>query len=523
MKKTLLIGLIALGATTAAEAGGLLNTTNLHALYLRSLSRNATLSIDGAYYNPAGLVFAKDGWRFSINSQTIFQERNIDASFKPFEFNGGSADKTFKGKATAPIFPTAMLAYKQGDWAFSAVAGIFGGGGKASFANGLPQFEGAVAMVPATTQAIGVQVKPLMGGLSNLPTTVSVPIQKAVGALTGVNRYGVNSQLDGLQYNIGLQLGATYKINDHFSAYLGGRLLYAYNSYEGHIGGIQVNNPASKDGAMVSAPIYFGVIDKGITALKSQLASLPEQERPQIQAAFASEKVKSLLEVPGKLSKETTDKQIEVKQTGWGFAPIVGVNFKYDKLNLAARYEFRTSIDVKNDTKVNDSDYSQFNDNVKNPNDLPAVLAVGASYQFLPSLTASVSYNHFFEKSARMVGDKQKTLDHNTNEYMLGLEWKALKWLDVSGGVQFTDKGVTDAYQSDLHFDMGSTSYGLGVGIHLNDAMMLNLGYMITDYKTHTKVNPNFQNNALTGKGVEGTEIFTRKSQVFAIGIDYTL
>ena len=519
MKKTLLIGLMALGATTAAEAGGLLNTTNLHALYLRSLSRNATLSIDGAYYNPAGLVFAKDGWRFSINSQTIFQERNIDASFKPFAFNGGSPEKTFKGKATAPIFPTAMLAYKQGDWAFSAVAGIFGGGGKASFANGLPQFEGAVAMVPATTQAIGVQVKPLMGGLSNLPTTVSVPIKTAVGALTGVNRYGVNSQLDGLQYNLGLQLGATYKINDHFSAYLGGRLLYAYNSYEGHIGGIQVNNPASKDGAMVSAPIHFAMIGEGINVLKSQLGDLPAQ----VQGALASKEVQSLLAVPGELSKLTGDKQIEVKQTGWGFAPIVGVNFKYDKLNLAARYEFRTSIDVKNDTKVNNSDFAQFNDNVKNPNDLPAVLAVGASYQFLPSLTASVSYNHFFEKSARMVGDKQKTLDHNTNEYMLGLEWKALKWLDVSGGVQLTDKGVTDAYQSDLHFDMGSTSYGLGVGIQLNDAMMLNLGYMITDYKTHTKVDPKFYFNEKTNISVEGTEIFKRKNQVFAIGIDYTL
>lgn len=510
---------MALGATTAAEAGGLLNTTNLHALYLRSLSRNATLSIDGAYYNPAGLVFAKDGWRFSINSQTIFQERNIDASFKPFAFNGGSPEKTFKGKATAPIFPTAMLAYKQGDWAFSAVAGIFGGGGKASFANGLPQFEGAVAMVPATTQAIKAQVTPLLGGLSNLPTTVSVPIQKAVGALTGVNRYGVNSQLDGLQYNIGLQLGATYKINDHFSAYLGGRLLYAYNSYEGHIGGIQVNNPASKDGAMVSAPIHFAMIGEGINVLKSQLDRLPEQVRPQIQGFLTPDRVGLL----GELSKGITDKQIEVKQTGWGFAPIVGVNFKYDKLNLAARYEFRTSIDVKNDTKVNTSGLAQFDDNVKNPNDLPAALAVGASYQFLPSLTASVSYNHFFEKSARMVGDKQKTLDHNTNEYMLGLEWKVLKWLDVSGGVQLTDKGVTDAYQSDLHFDMGSTSYGLGVGIHLNDAIMLNLGYMITDYKTHTKVDPKFYFNEKTGKGVEGTEIFKRKSQVFAIGIDYTL
>lgn len=515
MKKTLLIGLIALGATTAAEAGGLLNTTNLHALYLRSLSRNATLSIDGAYYNPAGLVFAKDGWRFSINSQTIFQERNIDASFKPFAFNGGSPEKTFKGKATAPIFPTAMLAYKQGDWAFSAVAGIFGGGGKASFANGLPQFESKVAMIPVATQAIKAQVTPLLGGLSKLPE----PIQKTVRNLTDVNRYALNSQLDGLQYNIGLQLGATYKINDHFSAYLGGRLLYAYNSYEGHIGGIQVNNPESKDGAMVSAPIHFAKIGKDITALPSQLEHLPEQVRPQIQGFLTPDKVGLL----GELSKGITDKQLEVKQTGWGFAPILGVNFKYDKLNLAARYEFRTSIDVTNDTKVNTSGLAQFDADVKNPNDLPAVLAVGASYQFLPSLTASVSYNHFFEKSARMVGDKQKALDHNTNEYMLGLEWKALKWLDVSGGVQFTDKGVTDAYQSDLHFDMGSTSYGLGVGIHLNDAMMLNLGYMITDYKTHTKVDPKFYFNEKTGKGVEGTEIFKRKNQVFAIGIDYTL
>ena len=506
---------MALGATTAAEAGGLLNTTNLHALYLRSLSRNATLSIDGAYYNPAGLVFAKDGWRFSINSQTIFQERNIDANFAPFTFNGGSPEKTFKGKATAPIFPTAMLAYKQGDWAFSAVAGIFGGGGKASFANGLPMFESKVAMIPVATRSIRAKAEPLLAGLSNLPA----PIQKTVRNLTGVDRYALNSQLDGLQYNIGLQLGATYKINDHFSAYLGGRLLYAYNFYEGHIGDIQVNNPGGKDGAMVSAPIHFATIGAGITALPSQLNRLPDQVRSQIQGFLTPDRVGLL----GELSKGITDKQIEVKQTGWGFAPIVGVNFKYDNLNLAARYEFRTSIDVKNDTKVNASGLPQFDADVKNPNDLPAALAVGASYQFLPSLTASVSYNHFFEKSARMVGDKQKALDHNTNEYMLGLEWKALKWLDVSGGVQFTDKGVTDAYQSDLHFDMGSTSYGLGVGIHLNDAIMLNLGYMITDYKTHTKVDPKFYFNEKTGKGVEGTEIFKRKSQVFAIGIDYTL
>ena len=31
-----------------------------------------------------------------------------------------------------------------------------------------------------------------------------------------------------------------------------------------------------------------------------------------------------------------------------------------------------------------------------------------------------------------MAGDKQKTLKGNTNEYLFGVEWNALDWLDVS-------------------------------------------------------------------------------------------
>ena len=72
---------------SAAHAGGLLNNTSLHALYQRSLARNASLAIDAAYYNPAGLVFANDGWRFSINSQTVLQRRDITASFAPFAYS----------------------------------------------------------------------------------------------------------------------------------------------------------------------------------------------------------------------------------------------------------------------------------------------------------------------------------------------------------------------------------------------------------------------------------------------------
>ena len=78
MKRKLLTGLLALSSLTVAQAGGLLNNTSLHALYLRSLARNASLAIDATYYNPAGLVFTPDGWRFSINSQTVLQRSDRD-------------------------------------------------------------------------------------------------------------------------------------------------------------------------------------------------------------------------------------------------------------------------------------------------------------------------------------------------------------------------------------------------------------------------------------------------------------
>lgn len=199
------------------------------------------------------------------------------------------------------------------------------------------------------------------------------------------------------------------------------------------------------------------------------------------------------------------------------------MNFNYEGLNIGARYEFRTAIEVKNKTKANNSGMSQFADGARVANDLPAVLGLGASYRILPSLTAAVSYNHFFEKDARMAGDKQKSLEHDTNEYLFGLEWNALSWLDVSGGVQLTRKGVSDAYQSNIHFDMSSTSYGLGVGLHLTKEIQLNLAYMISDYKDHTKEVKAYASQPALGITLPAKEVYSRKNQIFSIGLDYTL
>ena len=514
MKKTLLLGLIALTAAPAAHAGGLLNNTSLHALYLRSLARNASLAIDATYYNPAGLVFTPDGWHFSVNSQTVLQRRDIDATFAPFAYStAGTTTKRFEGKATAPIVPTLMASYKKGDWAFSAVAGVFGGGGKASFTSGLPQFEANVALVPTITQAIAQKATAMIAALpaGALPPAAQAGFAKLIDPIKAANKYSVDSKLEGLQYVFGLQAGASYKINQHLSAYLGARLSYAYNTYTGYIRNIQVSGA---DGAMHHAPTYFGAIAVGAKAAEPIVNNLPDALKQQVQPVLA---------VPGLLAKNTLDKRIEVKQTGIGLAPIVGLNFNYEGLNVGARYEFRTAIRVKNTTEANDSGMEQFADGAKVANDLPAVLGVGASYRILPTVTAAVSYNHFFEKSANMAGDKQKTLKGNTNEYLFGLEWNALDWLDVSGGVQITRKGVSDAYQSNIHFDMSSTSYGLGVGLHLTKEAQLNLAYMISSYGDHKKAISTYAAQPALGIALPGSEVYTRKNQIFSIGLDYTL
>lgn len=517
-KRTLLLGLLALSTSTLAQAGGLLTNTSLSAMYIRMMARNASLQHDAAYYNPAGLVFTADGWKLSLNSQTVFQRRDIDATYAPFAYSG-SAVKRFEGKATAPVLPSIMASYKRGDWAFSGVFGVFGGGGKANFHQGLPQFEGQIAMIPALLQGVNQQATALAPLMSLLPEQQRTALTVALGQLGSLNSYSLNSHMQGLQYIFGLQLGASYKFNQHLSGYVGARLSYAYNTYSGHIGEIRVG---SRGGTMIPAPLAFA----GGAAIAQQvgqaLQQLPEAQRAALGDRLTQ--VQTLLGLPGQLAQQTADRTIDVKQTGLGIAPVLGLNFNYDRLNIGARYEFRSAITVKNKTTANTSGLSQFDADVETPNDQPALLGVGVSYRVLPTLTAAVSYNHIFEKQAHMSADKQKSLDRNTNEVLVGLEWNALKWLDVSGGVQYSNKGVTDAYQSNLHFDMSATSVGFGVGLKVTQEAKINLGYMLSDYKEHTKEGVVYtQLPAALGATPTAKEVYSRKNQIFTIGLDYTL
>jgi len=440
-------------------AGGLLTNTNHNVAFLRNIARDATTEIDAAYSNPAGLGFIEDGFHISLNIQSAYQTRTIVSTFEPFMGYGGDATKTFKGDAQAPVIPSFQAAYKKNQWVFSANFAIIGGGGKATFDNGLSSFESQVAMIP------------LMLSKSGIPTT----------------QYSVESYMEGRQYVFGGQLGATYKATDYLSVHAGGRLNYSTNSYEGYIRNIQVNPtmPAlGLDGSMVSAEKFQAL---------GQLTGNP-----------------ALLQVAAGMA----DKEVDCIQSGWGFAPILGAHFQMGKFNAAIKYEFNTPLTVTNKTEKDDT--GLFPDGEKTTQDIPALFTAGLQYDILPVLRASGGFHYYFDKDARMEHNRQAYLDHNTYEILFGMEWDITKRLLVSAGIQRTQYGVTDEYQKDMSFSLSSFSYGFGGAFMITKDLKLNVAYFLTDYDNFTKKSANYNNT-----GLPGQDVFKRTNNVFGLGVNY--
>lgn len=450
MRKLSLISIVLLIVSIPTFAGGLLTNTNQHAAFLRMLSRGATTDVDGALSNPAGLAFLpNDGFHVALSIQSAFQTRNIDANFLTYDFDRTANAPTVKpfakyyeGKAAAPVIPSVFAAYKTGDWTISGFFAITGGGGKASFDDGLPMFE-SLAMA-------GIFQETMANFL------------KGEGPVVTPDMYNINSAMDGKQYIYSVQLGLTYKITEWLSAFAGGRMNYFTGGYVGYVD-----------------------------------ANLKE--------AYGG----------GNLMKLALD----CDQTGWGLTPVIGVDAKFGKFNFGAKYEFKTNLNIENNTKENsdpDGTLAAFKHGVNTPNDIPSMLSVAASYEFLPVLRASVEYHFYDDKKAGMAGNKQKFLTKGTNEYLAGIEWDVTKRLTLSCGGQITDYGLSDDYQSDTSFSCDSYTLGVGAKVNLTAKASLNVGYMWTNYEDYTKTSQNYN-----GTGLKGTNVYSRTNKVFGLSIDY--
>ncbi|WP_294628843.1 porin [uncultured Bacteroides sp.] len=475
MRKNFLIGLVMLIVSIPTFAGDYLTNTNQNAAFLRMIARGASIDIDGVYSNPAGLAFLpKDGLQVSLTIQSAYQTRNIAATSPLWTMDGQTSVRNYEGKASAPVIPSLHAVYKKGDWAFSGSFAIVGGGGKASFNSGLPMFDAAAI------------------GLVNKESDMLKP-----------NMYNINSAMEGRQYIYGFQLGASYKINEHFSVFAGARMNYFTGGYKGYL------NIALKDG--VAQQIGAAIVQQIMNA-RPDLTLEQAQQLAQQQSGPMLQKLND------------TKLELDCDQTGWGLTPIIGVDAKFGKLNLAAKYEFKANMNIENDThELTAPDAAMefmlpYKNGVNTPNDIPSMLSVAAGYEFLPSLRASFEYHFFDDKNAGMAEGKQKTLKHGTHEYLAGVEWDINKLFTVSGGYQKTDYGLSDAFQTDTSFSCDSYSIGLGGRINFNQALSLDVAYFWTKYSDYTKTNPRQLDEPMA---LMDKDVYSRTNKVFGVSLNY--
>jgi long-subunit fatty acid transport protein len=540
-KKTLFLSFLLLGASSVF-AGGLLTNTNQSVHFLRNPALDASTEIDAVYTNPAGLIFLTDGFHFSLSNQSANQTRTITSTFTPFAAsNAGDPTKTYLGTASAPLIPSLQFAYKKNRLALSAAFAIIGGGGKATFSKGLPSFEAPVSMIPLQLTANGINT----------------------------TKYSVDTYMEGQSYIFGLQVNGSYKINDALSVAVGARFNMVDNSYLGHLQNIQINSNQPAFGAsyngstLVSAPKFFTdaatalngwaagatsyvtglqpiVTGGGGTILLANgtSAGLSAAQIAQIQGLLGAAGLTpaqigaiNIQTAQGTLSAAapvfagkatamsanaagTADKQLNTSQSGWGVTPIISINYHFNGLNLAAKYEFTSVIDIKNKTTIDQT--GLFPDAATTPSDIPALLTVGGEYEINKSWKVSGGFHHFFDSDARMADNKQQDINGGISEYLLGSEYNINKMFLVSAGLQVTRTGVTDAYQTDLSYSLNSYSIGFGGAINITPQLRLNLAYFFTNYEKWTKVSSNYN-----GTGLAGTDVFNRTSNVFGVGLEY--
>lgn len=505
--KLIILSVVAM-LSTDAMAGGILTQTVHSVKYLRMMARDGAIGIDGVYYNPAGVAFLPRGWHFSLNGMNVYQTRTIYSGmnvnglqgtpyYQPFKMFGGDENgvKKFKGETSVPIMPAFQIAKNYDRWGFQGEFGVSGGGGKCTFNDGLGSFERTVALIPALLH------------------------QQGLGS--GAPSYSVDSYVHGQQYVFGLQLGATYKINDNLAVYGGMRFNYSTNEYEGSI-----TNISAKIGDVnENLYSYFGSKAETLKQMafyykmrSSEMTNPEDKAKYDAMSKSYETKAKNM----DATRQQFADKHLDCTQSGWGITPIIGIDYKCGNLNLAAKYEFKTNINMENKTKVDDT--GMFKDGVNTPGDLPALLTLGAEYSIMPSLRLGLGYHLYFDKDAEMDKDKQKLLTGNSYECLAGVEYDINKLIQVSCGYQFTHYGLGDGdYMSDMSYVLSSNSIGFGAGFQITKQTKLNVAYMYTWYKSLDK---SYTQDFGTGNAkltADCTDHFERTNKVFGVGVEFSI
>lgn len=317
----------------------------------------------------------------------------------------------------------------------------------------VPFFPNLYAVYKKGNLAISLGVGPNAGGgtadfKTGLPS-FEIPFSTLPVILTNMGvpttDYDVDIAFRGESVFMGYQLNFSYALSPSLALGVGARLIQATNGYEGSITNVMIN----PNGNWVSAYDFFMSI--GQTGYAAMVA----------------------------------DKEVDVRQTGSGFTPILSLSFTpTESLAFSLKYEFNTKLELTNKTTVDDT--GMFPDGEKFRNDIPAILSAGLRYAFSPSFRSFLSFSYYFDKSANWEG-VETLVNKNTYELGVGLEYDLSRLVTLSVGYLRTQFDLAPEYQDDINHELTSDSVGGGLKLNLTNRLSLELGALYVFYKKYEK------------------------------------
>lgn len=456
MKKSLLI--LSLIVSANAFAGSIDYLAQQDAEYFAHPSMIGKIGVSGAYYNPAGTVFLEDGLYVQLNSQTLLKNYEMETVM------AGTDKLSHESDHPTLFVPSIQIVKKEGDRSYFLHAGAAAGGGKVKYDNGISAFEVIGQGIQATFNKGNSDL-----GLSPNNGTIV--------------KYLGGSTVNGSSYYFNTTFGMAQKINSKFSIAGGLRMMYVTR---------ELNGSADYN-----------------------------------------------LNIAGQSSYKDANIHVDIdsERTGWGVGGVIGFNYQpTDRLNIGFKYESEVHLNLDADGSVNAKNVDNsiligdpskdkliaggITESLRNEGvikewlvdanrNLPAMMALGVSYQLTDRITLLTSGNYYFIKDA----NTDNPYDHYDNGYevSVGVDYKLNDKWTLMAGYQYTDTGANEHTYKDTDYALDADMYGAGVKYTPDKTKEFLISYAYVDYKNGTAVD-----------GKTGAKTTTFKKQVDAIALSAT-
>ena len=454
--------------------------------YLANQAQTGMIDEVSAYYNPAGLTRLDKGKYIHAGLQ--FAHGHEKMSYKGLEH---------KASLNQFIPNITLTSVDEKGTTFFNFGGLAGGGKLA--------YDGVS----------GVDV------LADLAQFKPLGIYDKGSSLTGSNKYEQ------------ITLGRAFNVDDKLSFSVAARLVHGSRNLKGNLN-IGANPSAQYKQAKVqqvtqevSKAVDAATQGKGLSA--AQIEALKTQK--------TNEALAKLNKRLNDLTQNGLSGDINSKREAWGYGFQLGVNYKVnDKLNLAARYDSRIKMNFKargSENQLQTTDiigsniglstfYPQYTINSKIRRDLPAILAVGASYKVTDNYLVSTSANYYFNRHAKMdrvttFGGHEHGRDYKNGwDIALGNEYKLNDKFTLIGSVNYARTGAKNSSFNDTEYALNSVTLGAGLRYRYDETLSLtgSVAHFIYDkedgnFKEKYKVNENQKyHKEITAFGLSVTKKF---------------